>query len=194
MDQSGDSPPPLLPHQHHRNNTVVKGLALPRTLSSRHRLGHVYLPTGYGPKKMAAGGMGPRAFAASCAFALVSFARGSRGERYSNRAAGCPWGSPWGRGARVEVRRVVAWGAWCQWPRGAWVLVPSPHHVLLLWCLLPGLQEGQGLQIGLLVALGECHGSQKRGVFQKKGNLKKCFHVLEGSSECAFPVSDQESI
>ena len=32
-------------------------------------------------------------------------------------------------------------------------LVPSPHHVLLLWCLLPGLQEGQGLQIGLLVAL-----------------------------------------
>ena len=102
MDQSGDSPPPLLPHQHHRNNTVVKGLALPRTLSSRHRLGHVYLPTGYGPKKMAAAGMGPRAFAASCAFALVSFARAS------------------------------------------------------------GVQEGQGLQIGLLVALGECHGAEVR--------------------------------
>ena len=52
--------------------------------------------------------------------------------------------------------------AWCQWPRGAWVLVPSPHHVLLLWCLLPGLQEGQGLQIGLLVALGERHGAEVR--------------------------------
>ena len=25
------------------------------------------------------------------------------------------------------------------------VLVSSPHHGLLLWCLLPGLQEGQGL-------------------------------------------------
>ena len=25
-----------------------------------------------------------------------------------DRAAGCPWGVPWGRGARVEVRRV-----WC---------------------------------------------------------------------------------
>ena len=41
---------------------------------------------------------------------------------------------------------------------GAWVLVPSPHHVLLLWCLLPGPQEGQELQIGLPVALGEYHG------------------------------------
>jgi hypothetical protein len=41
-------------------------------------------------------------------------------------------------------------------------LVPSPHHVLLLWCLLLGLQEGQGLQIGLLVALGGCHGAEVR--------------------------------
>ena len=57
---------------------------------------------------MAAGGMGPRAFAASCSFALLSFARASGGARYSDRAAGCPWGVPWGRGARVEVRRV-----WC---------------------------------------------------------------------------------
>jgi hypothetical protein len=36
--------------------------------------------------------------------------------------------------------------------------VPSPHHVLLLWCLLPGLQEGQGIQTGLLVALGGAMG------------------------------------
>ena len=50
MDQSGDSPPPLLPHQHHTNSTVLKGLSLPRALSSRHRLEHVYIPTGYGPK------------------------------------------------------------------------------------------------------------------------------------------------
>ena len=65
----------------------------------------------------------------------------------------------------LELRRSLwleAGSAWCQWPRGAWVLVPSPHHVLLLWCLLPGLQEGQGLQIGLLVALGECHGAEVR--------------------------------
>ena len=50
---------------------------------------------------MAAGGMGPRAFTASCSFALVSFARASGGARASDRAAGCPWGAPWGRGARV---------------------------------------------------------------------------------------------
>ena len=65
----------------------------------------------------------------------------------------------------LELRRSL-WlevgSAWCQWPRGAWALVPSPHHVLLLWCLLPGPQEGQGLQIGLLVALGECHGAEVR--------------------------------
>ena len=54
---------------------------------------------------MAAGGMGPRAFAASCVFALVSFARASGGARASDRAAGCPWGVPWGRGARVDVRQ-----------------------------------------------------------------------------------------
>ena len=57
---------------------------------------------------MAAGGMGPRAFTASCSFALLSFARASGGARASDRAAGCSWGVPWGRGARVEVRRV--WG------------------------------------------------------------------------------------
>ena len=38
--------------------------------------------------------------------------------------------------------------------------MPSPHHVLLLCCLLQGLQEGQGLRIGMLVALGECHGAE----------------------------------
>jgi hypothetical protein len=42
------------------------------------------------------------------------------------------------------------------------VLVPSPHHGILLWCLLLVLQEDQELQIGLLVALGECHGAEVR--------------------------------
>ena len=46
--------------------------------------------------------------------------------------------------------------------RGNGSLVPSPHHVLLLWCLLPGLQEEQGLQIELPVALEECHGAEVR--------------------------------
>jgi hypothetical protein len=64
-------------------------------------------------------------------------------------------------GPRSTCRR-EAGVAWCQWPRGAWVLVPSPHHVLLPRFFLPGLQEGQGLQIGLLVAPGECHGAEVR--------------------------------
>ena len=68
-------------------------------------------------------------------------------------------------GAEVRVLRCGgcgAWGAWCQWPRGAWIVVPSPHRVLLLCCLLQGPQVGQELRIGLLVALGECHGAEVR--------------------------------
>ena len=61
-----------------------------------------------GVVSMAAGGMGHRAFTASCSFALLSFARASGMAGASDRAAGCSWGVPWGRGARVEVRRV--WG------------------------------------------------------------------------------------
>ena len=57
---------------------------------------------------MAPGGMGRRAFSASCSFALLSFARASGMAGALDRAAGCSWGVPWGRGARVEVRRV-----WC---------------------------------------------------------------------------------
>ena len=112
---------------------------------------------------MAAGGIGPRAFTASWYFALVSFASASVRSRASDRAAGCPWGVPWGRGARVEVRRVWWLGGVVPMAAGeALALVPSPHRVLLLWCLLPVLQEEQGLQIGLLVALGECHGAEVR--------------------------------
>ena len=35
-------------------------------------------------------------------------------------------------------------------------------RMFLLWCLLQGLQEGQGLWTGLPVALGECHGAEVR--------------------------------
>ena len=45
---------------------------------------------------------------------------------------------------------------------GMEVLMPSPHHVISLYCLLQGLQKGQGLRIGLLAALGECHGAEVR--------------------------------
>ena len=47
-------------------------------------------------------------------------------------------------------------------PWGAWVFVPSSHHVPLLCCLLQGpqkdAQKGQKLRTGLPVAPGECHG------------------------------------
>ena len=43
---------------------------------------------------MAAGGMGRRAFTASCSFALLSFARASGMAGASGRAAGCSWGVP----------------------------------------------------------------------------------------------------
>ena len=52
--------------------------------------------------------VGLRAFTASWSFALLSFARASGMAGASDRAAGCSWGVPWGRGARVEVRRL--WG------------------------------------------------------------------------------------
>ena len=43
---------------------------------------------------MAAGGMGRRAFTASCSFGLLSFARASGMAGASGRAAGCSWGVP----------------------------------------------------------------------------------------------------
>ena len=82
---------------------------------------------------MAAGGMGRRAFSASCSFALLSFARASEGAGASNQAVGCSWGVPWGRDARVDVRRV--WGVGGVVPvaaGGAWVFAPSLHHFLSL--------------------------------------------------------------
>ena len=54
---------------------------------------------------MAAGGVDLCAITASCSFALLSFARASDEAGASDRAACCSWGAPWGRGARVEVRK-----------------------------------------------------------------------------------------
>ena len=62
-------------------------------------------PVGRGVVPVALGGMGLHALTASFSFAPLSFARDSRETRASNRAAGCSWGVPWGRGARVEVRK-----------------------------------------------------------------------------------------
>ena len=59
---------------------------------------------------MATGGVGRRAFSASCSFALPSFATASGMAGALDRAAGCSWGAPWGRGARVEVWRVLGVG------------------------------------------------------------------------------------
>ena len=65
----------------------------------------------------------------------------------------------------LELRRSL-WlevgSAWCQWPRGAWAPRAFTASCSFLWCLLPVLQEEQGLQIGLLVALGERHGAEVR--------------------------------
>ena len=57
---------------------------------------------------MAAGGMGLRAFSASCSFILLSFARASGMAGASDGAAGCSRRVPWGRGTRAEMWR--AWG------------------------------------------------------------------------------------
>ena len=85
---------------------------------------------------MAAGGVDLRAFTASC-FLLCCLLQGPQEEKM------LPFGLPVALGERhgTEVRVLrcggcEAWGAWCQWPRGAWIYVPSPHHVLLLCCLL----------------------------------------------------------
>ena len=111
---------------------------------------------------MAAGGVRPHAFTASCYFALVSFARALGGAGASDRAAGCSWRAPWSRGARVDVRRV--WGVGGVVPMAAGGMGPRAFAAsyFLLWCLLPVLEKGRGLQTGLLVALGVRHGAEVR--------------------------------
>ena len=67
---------------------------------------------------MAAGGVDLCAITASCSFALLSFARASGMAGASDRAADCSWGAPWGRGALVEVWRVLGVGGVVQMAAG----------------------------------------------------------------------------
>ena len=165
---------------------------------------------------MAAGGMGPRAFTASCSFALVSFARASGGAGASDRAAGCPWGVPWGRGARVEVRQVwfvggvVPMAAGGMGPRALTASCPfalvsfarasgraraSDRAAGCPW----GVPWGRGARVEVRQAESAKMKTSlivyRKKIFSQKRNFEKCcFHVLKDPSECAFPVSDQESI
>ena len=115
-----------------------------------------------GSKRSHSGGCQVRPLTPSCSFSLQSIARALEEAGALGRAAGCSWGLPWGRGARVEVRRVWGVGGVVPIAVGAWVFVPSPHHVLLLCCLLPAHQNKKGLRVGLLVALGGCYGAVVR--------------------------------
>ena len=170
--------------------------------------------SGLGAVPMAAGGMGPRAFTASCSFALVSFARASGRARASDRAAGCPSRAPWGRGARVEVRRV-----WCVVvPMAAGGMGPrtftaSSPFALVSFARASGVARasdraagcpwgapwGRGARVEVRQAESakiktSLIVDRKKIFSQKREFQKKCFHVLKGPSECAFPVSDQEPI
>ena len=90
---------------------------------------------------LAAGGMGPHAFTASCSFAMLPFARASGGARASDRGAGCPWGAPWGLGARVEVRRVWAIGGVVPMAAGGMsprAFTASSSFALLPFAMAPG--------------------------------------------------------
>ena len=108
---------------------------------------------------MAAGGIGPHAFTASCYFALVSFARASEWARASNRAAGCSWGVPWGRGARVEVRRV--WGVGGVVLMTAGGMGPSYLHRIMFFCstvFCKGFRMGKSFGSGYWLLLGSAMG------------------------------------
>ena len=111
---------------------------------------------------MAAGGMGPHAFTASCSFALLSFARASRGARASDQDAGRPWGVPWGRGARVEVRWV--WGIGGVLPMAAGDIGPHAFTASCSLALLSFARASGEARASdrVLVALGECHGAEVR--------------------------------
>jgi len=108
---------------------------------------------------MAAGGVGPRAFTASCSFALLSLAGGLGGEKASDRAAGCSWGVPWGRGARVEVRRV--WGVGAVLPIAGGGRGSSCRHRIMCFCsavVCKGFRRGKGFGSGCQLLLGSVMG------------------------------------
>ena len=107
---------------------------------------------------MAAGGVGPHAFTASCPFALLSFSRDPGEARASDRAAGCPWGVPWGRSARVEVRRV--WGVGGVVPMAAGGMGPRAFTASCFFSAVfcKGLRRGKSLGSGCRLLLGSAMG------------------------------------
>ena len=140
---------------------------------------------------MAAGGMGPHAFTASCSFALVSFARASKGARASDRGAGCLWGVPWGRGARIEVRRV--WGIGGVVPMAAGGMGPHAFTASSFFALLSfardsrgGMGFGSGCWLPVGSAMGPrcaCRGQagvgrRGRGAHGHWGHGSSCLHRI----------------
>ena len=116
---------------------------------------------------MAAGGMGPRAFVASCAFALVSFARASGEARALDRAAGCPLGVPWRRGVRVKVRQV--WFVGGVVPMAAGGMGPSCLDRIMFFCsgaICQGFRRGKGFRSGCWLPLGSAMVPKKGGNFK----------------------------
>ena len=177
MDQSGDSPPPLLPHQHHRNNTVVKGLALPRTLSSRHRLGHfylptgkgpnyinhrlghVYLPTGYGPKKNGRGGHGSSCLRRIMCFCSGVFCQGFRRGRGFRSGCWLPLGSAMGPRCACRGEAGVVRGGRGANGRGGHG--SSCLHRIMFFCsgvFCQGFRRGKDFRSGCWLPFGSAMG------------------------------------
>ena len=66
-----------------------------------------------------------------------------------DRAAGCPWGVPWGRGARVEVRRV--WGVGGVVPMAAGGMGPYCLRRIVFFCsgvFCKGFRRGKSFRRG----------------------------------------------
>ena len=107
---------------------------------------------------MAAGGMGP-----SCLHRIMFFCSGVFCQCFRKSKdfrSGCwlPLGSAIGpRCACRGEADVVRGGRGANRPGGPWVFVPSPHHVLLLCCLLQVLQEGARAS-GRVALLGSAMG------------------------------------
>ena len=75
------------------------------------------------------------------------------------RAAGCPWGVPWGRGARVEVRRALGLGGVV--PMAAGGIGPSCLHCIIFFCsgvFCQGFRRGKGFRSGCRLLLGNTMG------------------------------------
>ena len=123
------------------------------------------------------GGIGPRAFAASCPFALVSFARASGGARALDRAAGCSWGVPWGGYVVIRRRHRLLMKTWT---RRKWTLCALRGPIFPPWSALAPRKsrapfmsrtrgennERGGAEGGFCAVLGRTHSEICR-VFEK---------------------------